>query len=272
MKFYRHLLLVSGIVTALASTTVNANEIKPFPWPNGAKAAVNLAYDDALNSQLDIVVPQLDKAGLKGTFYISLASDTLVDRLNDWRSAAKNGHELGNHSLFHQCSKTGPGRDWVSESRNLDNLSVEQMADQVRLANSFLHAIDGKTERTYTPPCIDKLAGGKPYWPAIIDQFVALKGKGGGVTENMWTLDPYEVGVDFPNGHTGDQLIDMVKEAAAKGTMVNFTFHGVGGDHMAVSAEAHQALVDYLVKNKDIYYVDTFVNIMTHVKKVQAAK
>lgn len=266
----RLIFMVSSLLLTLLTPYAVANNDKTFPWPNNAKAAVNLAYDDALNSQLDIAIPQLNKAGLKGTFYISLASDTLVNRLEDWRVAARQGHELGNHSLFHQCSKTGPGRDWVSESRNLDKVSVAQMAEQVALGNSFLFAIDGKNERTYTPPCIDKLAGGEPYWPAIAHHFVALKGKGGGVTDNMWSLDPYEVGVDFPDGHTGEQLIAMVKEAAQKGTMVNFTFHGVGGDHMAVTAKAHQELLNYLAENKDIYYVDTFLNIMKHVKKVQS--
>lgn len=260
-------LAVSAIF--FSGLSVAASHDKPFLWPKGAKAAVNLAYDDALNSQLDVAIPQLNKAGLRGTFYLDLASETVNSRLEEWRKAAKEGHELGNHTLYHPCSKTGEGRDWIPAHRNLDTLSVAQMQEQVTLANRFLHAIDGKTERTFKPPCIDKLAGGEAYWPAIIPQFVALKGKGGGVTENMWSLNPYEVGVDFPDGLTGKQLIDRVKEAAQKGTMINFTFHGVGGDHIAVSAEAHQELIDYLTANKEIYYVDTFVNIMNYVKLAQ---
>ncbi len=36
---------------------------------NNKKAAVALTYDDGLNVHLDIVVPTLDLAGFKGTFY-----------------------------------------------------------------------------------------------------------------------------------------------------------------------------------------------------------
>lgn len=262
---------LSALITGLLSVqNVYADDSAPaFKWPNGQKAAVSLSYDDALNSQLDYAIPTLNKYGLKGTFYLSLASDTIVKRLPEWRAAAKRGHELGNHTLFHQCSKSKPGRDWVSVHRDLDGLSVAQMKDQVVMANAMLYAIDGKRERTFTAPCIDKEAGGQNYIDAIKSEFVAIKLEGGGVTADMNSLDPYGVGVDFPADVTGQHLIDIVKQAAAKGTMANFTFHGVGGDQLTTSAEAHAELVKYLADNKDIYWVDTFVNEMKYVKANQ---
>lgn len=259
---------VIGIGVALCSHISLAAE-KPFIWPNAAKAAVNLAYDDALESQLDNAIPALNKYGIRGTFYLTIASPTLKSRLGDWRAAAQQGHELGNHSIFHQCSKSEPGRDWVSADRDLDKLSVIQMQDQVKVASAFLHAIDGKTERTYTPPCIDLFAGGSNYLTGLKSEFVAMKAKSGGLTPDMKTLDPYAVSVDFPTNVTGAQLIAVVKEAAAKGTMANFTFHGIGGDYLSVSKEAHEELLQYLADNKDIYWTDTFVNIMKYVKTQQ---
>ncbi|MBY3627222.1 polysaccharide deacetylase family protein, partial [Acinetobacter sp. CUI P1] len=92
--------------TSLLVSTASANTI--FSWPNGAKAAVSLAYDDALPSQLDTAIPQLNAVGLKGSFYLPLSADTIQKRLADWRAAAAQGHELGNHSLFHQCAKSLP--------------------------------------------------------------------------------------------------------------------------------------------------------------------
>jgi peptidoglycan/xylan/chitin deacetylase (PgdA/CDA1 family) len=242
---------------------------KPFTWPNGIKAAVNLAYDDAVNSQLDNAIPTLDKYDVKGSFYVTIASDTISKRMPEWRKAATNGHELANHTLFHQCSRKGPDRSWVQADNDLDMVSVAQLAAQIRVANTTLHAIDGKTERTYTTPCGDLKAGGEDYISAIKSEFVAIKSAAGGVTPNMKTLDVYAVGVDVPNDVTGKQLIARVKEAAAKGTMANFTFHGIGGDHLSVSKEAHEELVKYLADNKDIYWTDTFINIMKYVKEQQ---
>jgi peptidoglycan/xylan/chitin deacetylase (PgdA/CDA1 family) len=39
-------------------------------WPGGKQLAVVLTYDDALTSHLDIAIPALDAAGLKGTFFL----------------------------------------------------------------------------------------------------------------------------------------------------------------------------------------------------------
>jgi peptidoglycan/xylan/chitin deacetylase (PgdA/CDA1 family) len=260
------ILLISILATGFAFAD------NTFKWPKGKKAAVNLAYDDALNSQLDIAIPALNKYGFTGSFYIPIHSDTVAKRLPEWRAAAKKGHELANHSLFHQCSKTGPGREWVTDDHNLDKMSVGQMKEQVVLANVVLHAIDGKTERTYTAPCIDSKAGGENYIDAVKSEFVAIKLSGGGVTADMNSVDPYNVSVDFPVDTTGEKLIARVKEAAEKGTMVNFTFHGVGGDHLSVTKDAHEELLKYLADNKDIYWVDTFVNIMKYVKEEQKKK
>ena len=237
-----------------------------FQWPQGQQAAVSLAYDDALDSQLDVAIPTLDKYGLKGSFYLQLSNPAVDKRMTDWRAAARNGHELGNHSLFHQCSRSAPGHDWVQPQRDLDTTSLAQMQDQVTLANTMLYAIDGKRERTYTVPCGDRLAGGKDYLPAIAPAFVAIKVGGQAVTPSMRALNPHAVGVYAPEGLSGQQLIAMVKQAAAQGTMVNFTFHGVGGDYITTSAAAHEELVSYLAANRQLYWTDTFLNIMTYVK------
>lgn len=264
--------MLSFMFVGIFSTSLTAyaeDAAQPFKWPKGQKAAVSLAYDDALDSQLDHAIPALNKYGLKGTFYLQLSSAAIDKRLPEWRAAANKGHELGNHTLFHQCSKSKPGRDWVGVHRDLDKLSVEQMKDQVVMANTMLYSIDGKRERTFTAPCIDKEAGGQNYIDAVKSEFVAIKLEGGNVVPDMNKLDPYAVPVAFPAGVTGQQLIDIVKEAAAKGTMANFTFHGVGGDHLSVSIEAHDELLKYLAANKNIYWVDTFVNEMKYVKANQ---
>ena len=51
---------------------------------------------------------------------------------------------------------------------------------------------------------------------------------------------------EFAEGTTGDQLIAYAREAEAAGSIAVFLFHGIGGDHIAVSAEAHRMLVDWL--------------------------
>jgi peptidoglycan/xylan/chitin deacetylase (PgdA/CDA1 family) len=260
---------------ALAAALLGRAQIcaaAPFEWPHGARAAVSLAYDDALDSQLDKALPALDRHGLKASFYLQLSNPAVERRMAHWRAAAQHGHELGNHTLFHQCSGALPERSWVQPHRDLDRLSVAQVKDQAIVANTMLYAIDGRRERTFTAPCGDLLAGGQAYLPAIASEFVAIKAGGGsGVALSMDSIDPYAVTVLAPVNMSGKQLIDIVKQAGARGTMVNLTFHGIGGDYLAVSSEAHEELLAFLAQHRKEYWTDTFLNIMRHVKKQQGA-
>lgn len=263
----RFLLCLVFTTTSLLPSTANANT--SFSWPNGAKAAVSLAYDDALASQLDTAIPQLNAAGLKGSFYLPLSANTIQSRLADWRAAAAQGHELGNHSLFHQCAKSLPNRDWVSPDRDLDQTPAARLVAEIRLGNAFLQAIDGHTQRTFTAPCTDQLAAGTPYLPLLTEDFVAMKTTVGGVVADMQQLNIHAVPVIAPSDVTGAQLIAWVKAAGAKGTMVNFTFHGIGGDHLQISAAAHAELLQFLASHQDEYWTDTFLNLMLHVQAQQ---
>src|SRR5689334_2197924 len=74
-----------------------------FEWPGGAKAAVSITYDDGLNSQLDNVVPELDRRGLKATFFLTEENIRQGRRLAEWERVAAEGHEVANHTVTHPC-------------------------------------------------------------------------------------------------------------------------------------------------------------------------
>jgi peptidoglycan/xylan/chitin deacetylase (PgdA/CDA1 family) len=262
-----------GVGLLLASPVAMAKEASRFAWPEGRSAAVSLSYDDALDSQLDNAIPALDRHGLTGTFYLVPARPPVGLRMDAWRAAARNGHELGNHSLFHQCSARGEGREWVEPQDDLDKITVAQMRAQVVLANTMLQALDGRTDgRTFTAPCGDQQASDGNYITAISDQFVGIKLVGGTVVPDMLALDTQAVPVHVPVDATGAQLIALVEEAGRKGTMVNFTFHGIGGDHLSVSTAAHEQLLAYLDKHRDRYWTATFLEQMRWVRAQQAAR
>ena len=258
---------------ALTAVTTLASAAEPqrFAWPHGAQAAVSLAYDDALDSQLDTAIPALDRAGLKASFYLTLSSEVLKRRMAEWRAAAANGHELANHTLFHQCSRSAPDRSWVTPENDLDRTGAAQLVAQIRVGNTLLQAIDGRRERTFTAPCGDLRAGGENYLALIEPDFVAIKAGAGGVVASMATLDPHAVGVVAPSNVSGDQLIGWVQRAALAGTMVNITFHGVGADYLSVSSQAHNELLSHLAAHRDLYWTDTFLNIMQYVKAQRAS-
>jgi len=257
-------------ILLLVAGRSDAGEPERFPWPDGAKAAVSLQYDDALDSHLDHAIPALDRHGLKGSFYLTLSAKSVAARMPAWRAAAAGGHELANHTLFHACSGSVAGRDWITPETDLDRIPAAQLVAQIRVGNTMLNAIDGKRERTFSVPCGDLLAAGEAYLPKIRDDFVAIKSGVGGVIADMRDLDPYGVLVATPIDLTGEQLIAIAKQAADNGTLASFTFHGVGGDYLAVSNEAHDALLAHLAAHRDVYWTDTFLNIMRYAKARRA--
>jgi peptidoglycan/xylan/chitin deacetylase (PgdA/CDA1 family) len=267
------LLLTLAACAALArvpATPVSSALPAAFPWPNGARAAISLAYDDAIDSQLDHAAPALDRRGLKGSFYLTLSSPSLARRLPEWQALAARGHELGNHTLFHQCSRKPAGREWVAPENDLDATPAAALAAQVRVGNTMLQAIDGRTERTFTAPCGDRMAGGVDYLSLVADAFVAIKVGEGGVVPDMAALDLHAVGVTVSVGASGAELIALVQAAEARGTMVNLTFHGIGGDYLTVSNAAHAELLDYLAAHRDRVWTATFLDIAAHVRAVRS--
>jgi peptidoglycan/xylan/chitin deacetylase (PgdA/CDA1 family) len=261
--------LIIRLILSTLSFSVFSQQNNKFHWPNHAKAAVSLAYDDALLSQLEHAIPALNARGLKASFYLTLASPIVGQKLSTWRAVAAQGHELANHSLFHACSSKKPNRQWVSVDNDLELKTVQQLVTEISLANDYLHAIDGETERTFTVPCADTDINGVNYVEKLDALFVGIKYQIGDIEQQRSALNPLRMSVWSPEKVTGKQLIDYVKQAAKYGTMANITFHGIGGDHLAVSIAAHNELLDYLAANKNVYWVDTYRNISRYLSQAK---
>jgi len=232
---------------------------------HGKKAAVVLTYDDALNVHLENAIPELEAHKLKGSFYISGFSPGSKNRISDWRMAAKNGHELGNHTMYHPCDATLPGRDWVSPENDLSKYSTMKIINEIRMTSVFLEAIDGKKERTFAFTCGDTTTGEGSFIDSIKNDFLALRGVRNQVN-TIGNINLHNVDCFMVNGETGEQLIHWVKNAQEKNALLTILFHGVGGEHsLNVSLEAHKQLLDYLQENKEEIWTTTMIEAAKHV-------
>ena len=143
--------------TLLIASSVCHAQFNPS-W-QGKKCAVVITYDDGYDQQLDNALPLLDSLELKATFYISAYNQAVKTRLEEWKNAAANGHELGNHTLYHPCIG-GEGREWVKPEYDLRTYTVTRMVDEIRMENVFLKTLDGKSKRTFAFTCADAKAAG----------------------------------------------------------------------------------------------------------------
>lgn len=239
-------------------------------WPAGKKAAVILTYDDGLRSQRDIVMPQLEAKGFRGTFFLYGAAVEEKD-IPEWREASRRGHELGNHSIYHPClsGKETGNANHSSLCHSLECYSVKDILEEVRIMDRFLCAIDGKTKHPYAYPCGQTVAGGEDYSRALLDA---------GLAKYCRATDAREVITDAKNlnlafvptysalaGCKAEELIRYVQEAIDRNGLAVIVFHGVGGDYLTVEAEEHQKLVDFLAAHTDEVWVSTFSEVLDYV-------
>jgi peptidoglycan/xylan/chitin deacetylase (PgdA/CDA1 family) len=231
-------------------------------WPHHKKAVIVLTYDDALNSQLNVAVPQLDSAKLTATFF--LTGDINYNTIPKWRALSKKGYELANHTLYHPCNSTN---DNPVASENYTPYTIIREISEM---NNLLYAVDGKTARTYAYPCTETEVGGKSYVDSLRKYGVVKYARVGGDVEAVITdfqhLDPLQVPSYGLNGNnTGAELIAFVKSVQQSGGMGIFMFHGIGGDYITTPAQSHRQLLEYLKKNKKDIWVATFQEAMDYV-------
>jgi len=266
-------LIVKNIFMASIVLTFNSRTLaQGKPEWHEKKCAVCLTYDDALNVDLDNVVPILDSLGLKGTFYISGSFPGFTGRPTEWKSVAAKGNELGNHSLFHPCEGKAPGREWVKSDYDLNHYTMQRLIDEIKMNDVLLNAIDGKTKRTFAYPCGDSKVGDTSYVPKIKDEFIAARG----VEEKMqkiYEINLFDIGAYMINGQSGDQLIDLVKRARENNDLLVFLFHGVGGEHsINVSLDAHRKLLQFLKQNEKDIWIAPMVEIAEYIKEFNQRK
>ena len=146
----------TGTSWVAAQVPQNAREATPgnhFEWPNGKRAAVSLSFDDSRTSQIDAGLAVLRKEGVKATFYVH--APAVEKRLEGWKEAVADGHEIGNHTLTHPCTGNYP----FSRNNALEDYDLKKMAQQIDENNQQIRKLLGVTPKDFAYPCGLKLWG-----------------------------------------------------------------------------------------------------------------
>jgi hypothetical protein len=283
------IVLLLSAVAAAANPTV--------PWPRGAHAAIVLTYDDAVPSDLTVAIPQLDRANLKGTFFL-MGKAMHAEDLPRWHAAAASGHELANHTVNHPCYR---GTYDMPPQYNSESYSVDTLLSEINVMNILLTAIDGQPKHAFGTPCAQTKVGGRsdkdvnkdaekkdyigplkasglasyirdPAVP-VVDQQANQKtdskpsSEASSETSSATTSPVPKVSNAAFVGSSGAEMIAWVKEVEKSEGVGVIVFHGVGGDYLSVSAEAHQQLLDYLVAHRAEIWTASYSEAMDYVVK-----
>lgn len=237
----------------------------------GKKAAVVITYDDALEVHLDNAIPALEERGFVGTFYLSANYEGSENRIPDWRRAAKEGHELGNHTLYHPCDNSDGNRTWITPENDLANYTTAEIVREVHMTNVFLKALDGKTERTFAYTCGDTETSQGSFVEAIEDQFVALRGVHADVNR-IGEMDYTSLNCYVVDNSNADQLVKWAEKAKAENALLVILYHGVSGGHPStIDLDKHNAFLDYLKANEKDFWVTTLLEASKHTRSYENA-
>jgi len=259
----------SVLLCAFTIFTITASAQSATPW-NNKECAVVLTYDDAIDVDLDNVLPVLDSLHLTGTFYLIGASPVVNKRMDEWRAAAKKGNELGNHSLYHPCDGSLPGRSFVTADHDLSKYTVYRAVSEVEANNTLLKAIDGKDVRTFAYPCGDLKIGDQYFYDKLKDEFAGARGVTPGL-QLVNEVDLANIRCYAINGESADYMISLVKQAMQTHALLVFLFHGVGGGHnINVGLQDHSKLLHYIKDNENNIWVAPMVTVAEYIKKQQA--
>lgn len=239
--------------------------METFPknyWFGNKRAAISLTYDDGYVSNLDVAIPQLEAAGLRGTFYLITNLPDVQNNILRWEAAFKNRHEIGNHTANHPCGyallaltrdqlikrETGIAEDWLIDKIGYDkNRSFAFPCTFIRTGDVF----EGATmTEEFRQMYLD-----------VIRRTYRISRTGFGEINNDYaklSIDQHEIdgnAILFDQPSVLQPFVDYCKKALNSGGWAVIIFHGIGGDKYPTDSAVHQKLINYLKTNEDKYWV-----------------
>jgi peptidoglycan/xylan/chitin deacetylase (PgdA/CDA1 family) len=225
-------------------------------WPQDRTAAISLTFDDAMDSQLDRAGPILAKHRLHGTFFVSTGLGAWEKRNEEWKQLAKQGNELGNHTVHHPCLLP------EIEPHSQD-YTPEMMEAEIRdAARAVREVVPGQRGLTFAYPCGDLSFGPAAEQAknsALYLKFVAEYAFGARISGPGGAQDPDDISalavLDLGPTENKDfsALLAMAEAAVQQHQWGVFCFHGIGGEYLSVGASAFDELAAYLDTHREIW-------------------
>jgi len=211
---------------SLAASVALAQPPARLAWPDGARAALSLSFDDARASQVDVGLDVLDAYGVKATFFV--VPSAMEPRLAGWKRAVAAGHEIGNHSLTHPCSGNFP---WARQ-KALEEFTLDRIRRELVDTNARVKELLGVTPETFAYPCGQTFVGRgketKSYVPVVAELFVAGRGWLAESPNDAAFCDLAQVlGMEM-DGKDFEQLLPLLDQSRETGGWLVLGGHEIG--------------------------------------------
>ncbi len=262
-------LILPLLAFLLAAALLAAALPAAAPWPQGKSYAVRLTYDDGTETHILNAAVALDLRGLKATFYPLGASQSVSANPKAWSALLARGHELGSHTMTHPC----PGKDgeaWPPKAQWLQGYDEAAYAAELDQSLGFLKRLGAKPPFSLAWPCGAAWVGEdrRDVTPLARERFAAARDAWGGAADPA-TVDLLHVPSVDGARHLKLSLSELA-QARAQGRWLVFMFHGVEGDYLSVDIDTHDALLDALAADPQVWvapFGQVAARVRAHQKK-----
>jgi len=245
-------------------------EESDFQWPEGKEMGLSLTFDDARLTQIDKGIPLLDKYGVKATFYVS--PDNMLQRLDGWEKAIINGHDIGNHSIFHPCS----GNFKWSRQTALEDYTLARMQTELDSANTFIKGMLGVVPVSFGYPCGQTFIGRGTmtgsYVPLIAAMFETGRGwRNEGPNDPAYCDMAQLTGMEL-DGKSFDEIKQLIESAKDQGAWLILVGHEMnnGGNQTSLLFTIEE-ICKYATDPSNGIWIDHVHNIASYIRNRRGA-
>ncbi|MCX6819605.1 MAG: polysaccharide deacetylase family protein, partial [Candidatus Aenigmarchaeota archaeon] len=125
--------------------SINNSFIDICNWYNCSEGAASISIDDGYHPVISAVTAtckeELENRGLKGTYFLAYTNRYNQSSWNLWKDVYNNGHEIGGHSLRHDCSDNLNQSSFVNDTQT----NINQIINKINMSEDNL--------TTYAWPC-----------------------------------------------------------------------------------------------------------------------
>jgi peptidoglycan/xylan/chitin deacetylase (PgdA/CDA1 family) len=236
-------------------------------WPGGRRGAVSLTFDDGSESQLRRAFPILTERGLRGTFYLVPRGEAYAQRLAPWQAVHEAGHEIGNHSLSHTCTRNYREE---REARGLETMTLAEIEADLLEAERRLAALFPRPEpRSFCYPCYFTYVGAgltrQSYVPVVAEHFAAGRAGGEyGLLNHPFNSDLHCLAGQDCQKMPGTELVGLAERAARQGRWAILVFHGIDAGRLSVAEPELVELADHLAEHADRIWTAPVAEVARH--------
>ena len=227
-------------------------------YPNNARYAISLSFDDARRSQMDVGLPILNKHNVKATFY--LMPHHMQGKETQWKLAAKAGHELANHTASHLC--TGNFQWLRQQNKGLEQVDLKFIKQDIEFAQTYITEHTGTVPVGFAYPCGQKFVGRgnevKSYVPLIADTFDYGRTWNDETANDPTYYDAAQIRAFNMDNKTFEELKALIETAKFENAWIVLAGHEVGNKGLyTVKSEALEKLIEYLKNPQNGFWLAT---------------